>query len=285
MPATPTAPAPSASAAPVDFSGSSVVAPPTDGVLEVDFDLQVQGAAPSRLPAIAVWSNEAELVVGDRTHTGVAYQSHPDFDGYDVFDVLSIAADGSSLSLTWLYCRYEGLIWAWNVDFQHPMTATKATGSCRSSPTTVQTHVRLPPLLATPPPRPTGLEITGKHIHFADTAGTLVLSGRTYDLQAFALVDCETCPRGPWLEIHGLLRGQGEAGFGILYLYPEEHPEKPGQVRLTNTLILPTLWRPDVLYEATWSGSPVNATAGTILVEGEPPTVLARPAPAPLGSR
>ncbi len=117
----------------------------------------------------------------------------------------------------------------------------------------------LPALAAAPAPLDTGMTITGTGIHLGAAGGQVDLAGATWELVPFNTVDCTTCPGGPWYELHSMLLRAGEACFTILYL----RLNVPGSVQLGYTLCLPTLDRPDAVYTASWSGTPLAKQRAT----------------------
>ncbi len=268
-------PQPSGQPTPVDFGPSGQVAPPTDGMLPLSFTLEAQGQAPDRLADFEIRDNVGTLSLDGAPHAGVVYETHPNFGSYDVYDVLSVAQDGSNLGVSWLYCNGDALEWAWTLSYRQTPFPNRATGSCRAAQTPTQTRVRLPALSALPPARPTGFSIDGPEITLGAAVGSMRLGGQTYDIHPLGTVDCSWCPGGSWYEIHCLFRRRGEAGFGILYLFRDT----PTVVTLDNALMLPTLVKPYASFEATWSGQPVAAVQGWFTPPDGPTIVLSRPLP------
>lgn len=266
-------PPPQSPPTPLDLGSPTVVAPATNGTLPGTFTLDSNGSAQPRLPTFDIRGNVGGLSIDGVPHTGVAYQAHYAFGGYDLYDVLSVASDGSDLALTWLYCVGDSLEWVYQLSYLRPMEPSRAAGSCHARPGDVQTQVQLPALLALPPPRPSGFRIVGPGINIGDGVGALVIGGRTYNAHPFATVDCTQCPGGSWYEVHLVFRRENEAGFGILYLYPAA----PTEVHLSNALSFPTLERKRETYQATWSGRPLAAIQGWFSPAGEPAVTLGRP--------
>jgi hypothetical protein len=259
---------------PLDLGSSTLVAPATNGLLPVAFTLQAEGAAPGLISDLAIRENVGELKLDSARHAAVAYQAHYRFGVYDLYDVLSVAQDGSDLAVSWLYCR-PGLEWIWEVSYRHVLAPSAASGICRSTTAGIQTQVRLPPLRALPPPRRSGFKVVGPDINVGEGVGAIRLDGLTYNVHTLATVDCTSCPGGAWYEIHCLFRRQDEAGFGIFYLYPGS----PKHVDFTNALTFPTLERKSVVFQATWSGYPVAAVQGWFSLPDEPDVILGRPLP------
>jgi hypothetical protein len=255
-----------------------VVAPATVGTLTLPWALQADGAAPPRVPVVAVRENLAELAVDGAAHLGTAYLAHFEWAGYDVYDILSVAADGSSLAVTYLYCRGDSLAWVWTLSYAQPLSVSPALtgGGCASARHTQASQVSLPPLLALPPARRSGFTIAGADLHLADAVGGIVITGDLYNVYVLTVIDCSSCPGGPWYEVLCLFRRVGEAGFGILYLYPGS----PDRVTLSHVLMLPGLTPRSQSYAAKWSGTPVAAVRGWHVLPGEPLVLLSRP-PAP----
>jgi hypothetical protein len=243
---------------------------PTSGTLAVDFTANVTGNGTTRLGAVAVTANVADYALLGVGYVGVAYQHHV-WAGYTLYDIVSVADDGSNLAVTYLYCQGTGLPYAYTESFTLAMDYETASGSCSGTETGGTVQVDFPALAAPPTPMDTGMTISGTDIQLGASGGHLDLAGKTWELLPFNTVDCSTdCPGGSWYEIHSLLARAGEACFTILYL----HLADPSTVQLTYTLCMPTLDTSDALYDAAW--------AGTLLAKQIATPHLWRPAAPPL---
>jgi hypothetical protein len=244
---------------------------PTTGTIAVDFTAtSVVGNGTTRLGAVAVTANAADYALLGVNYTGVAYQHHV-WAGYTLYDIVSVADDGSNLAVTYLYCQGTGLPYAYTESFTLAMDYETMSGTCAGTEADTSVPVSLPALTAPPTPMDTGMTISGTDILLGASGGHLDLAGKTWELLPFNTVDCSTeCPGGSWYEIHSLLVRAGEACFTILYL----HLADPSTVQLTYTLCMPTLDTTDALYDAAWSG--------TLLAKHMAPPHLWRPPAAPL---
>lgn len=225
---------------------------PTSGSIAVDFQAtSVSGTGTTRLGPIAVTANAVDYTLLGVAHHGVAYQHHV-WAGYTLYDIVSIAADGSDLAVTYLYCEGPGLPWAYTESFTLAMDYEAASGSCAGTETGATVEVAFPALHHGPTAMDTGMTISGADLQLGPGGGWIVLADRTWELVPFNTVDCSTeCPGGSWYEIHSMILRPGEACFTILYL----HLDSPAAVQLAYTLCLPTLDRPDAVYSADWSGT------------------------------
>jgi hypothetical protein len=225
---------------------------PTSGTLAVDFTAtSVTGNGTTRLGAVAVAANLADYTLLGVPYVGVAYQHHV-WAGYTLYDIVSIAEDGSNLAVTYLYCQGTDLTDAYTESFTLAMDYEVASGVCSGTETDTTVQVDLPALAVAPEPMDTGMTISGTGILLGATGGHLDLAGKTWELLPFNTVDCSTiCPGGSWYEIHSMLVRPAEACFVILYL----QLDAPGTVSLQYTLCMPTLDTTEANYFATWSGA------------------------------
>lgn len=243
-----------------------VLAPATEGSLTLPFTVDAAGAGPDRLDDVALLDASGSLVLSGVSHLAVAYQEHDWVEsGYRLFDLVSLAEDGSNLAVTYLYCQDGALPYAYTESFLHPMDWETTTGSCAGSSRATEVDVSLPPLRAGPPPFDPGVRISGDDVSYDGEQGRVVLAGVERTLQPFNVVDCTDCPGGPWYELHSLLDGPDDACFAIVYLYPED----PSFLQVEYGLCLPTLERLSASLDASWSGQ---------LDAARPPPFL-RPAP------
>jgi hypothetical protein len=212
------------------------------------------------------------------SHLAVAWQDHDwDAAGYHLYDVLSVAEDGSNLAVTFLYCRGDALPYAYTESFLHPMDYEPTSGTCAGAARASSAAVSLPALSALPAHYDPGVRIDGEDVSWDGASGRVRLAGVDRALHPFGFVDCTDCPGGPWLEVHGLLDGPDDACFGILYLFPDD----PSFVQLSYTLCLPGLERPEASLEADWYASGEAARPPGVQIGpglGRPPG-LSRPPP------
>ncbi len=273
--------------------------------LEAAFSVDASGYGTDRLGGIEVAANLASLELSGVAHRGLAYQHHDwQSAGYVLFDLLTVAEDGSNLAVTYLYGQGDALPYAYTESFEHPMDWENTGGEVDWSeqPTTVQPD--MPELVARPAPLDVGIDISGDALWLQDEAGGVLLGGVSYALLPFATVDCSDCPGGPWLEIHALLeeeerretsgsplsrgtsgsplsrgacavgsngdgKGRGTSAlacFGIVYLFPNT----PDYAQLSYGICLPDLSTPEGDFEVSWSGS-LSAARSRAHQAGGPP--------------
>jgi len=238
----------------------------TDAGTKFTFSLNATGEG-VKVKSLAMLGNAGTLSLGGVPHTGVAFESHAwTGAGWDIFDVLSIADDGSNLAVTFLYCKGSELTHFYFESLTDKMTVETAAGTCEALQQETPVNVSLPALKASPSALDTGITIDGADVHLDATGGTMTMASQTWRLVPFGTVDCTQCPGGPWLEIHSLLLGEQQGCFSILYLWPNDKTK----VEAAYTLCLPSLERPTAMLEATWDGVLLQSLA-------QPP--LPRPAP------
>jgi hypothetical protein len=232
---------------------------PTSGTLAVDFTAtSVTGNGTTRLGDVTVAANVADYTLLGVPHVGVAYQHHV-WAGYTLYDIVSVAEDGSNLAVTYLYCQGTDLPYAYTESFTLAMDYEVASGTCSGTETDTTVPVDFPALAVAPTAMDTGMTIAGADLQLGPTGGWIDLAGKTWELLPFNTVDCSTeCPGGSWYELHSMLVRPAEACFTILYL----HLADPGTVQLAYTLCLPTLDTTDGLYDAAWSGTIVPKLRG-----------------------
>jgi hypothetical protein len=225
----------------------------THGAATFAIQVDSTGEGTSRLGALSVIKNKASLQLSGAGHTGIAYQSHAwGAAGYNLYDILSIAEDGSDLAITYLYCQEPALAYAYTESFVLPMDWETATGACESLAQNTQVQVDLPALMASPTPLDTGIAIQGTDISLGPTGGTIKLGGTDYALVPFSTVDCtQQCPGGSWIELHSMLMSSEQGCFAILYLWPDDATK----VQVAYTLCLPSLDRPSAIYNVSWTGA------------------------------
>ena len=275
---------------PVDADSKLDTAPPQDSdppqapSMQAEFLLDASGYGTDRLGGIEVHANLATLELSGVAHRGLAYQHHDwQSAGYVLFDLLTVAQDGSNLAVTYLYGQDGQLPYAYTESFAHPLDWETSGGTVEWSetPTTVQPDI--PELVARPAPLDVGIGIDGDELWLDGQSGEILLDGARYELLPFATVDCTDCPGGPWLEIHCLLtadepatmtwRQAGQACFGIVYLFPND----PDYAQLSYGICLPDLQTPSGDFEVSWSGS--LATARSRSASSGGPTVGRPPRP------
>lgn len=232
---------------------SAAVIAATSASTAIDFGLAANGHGDKRLDALDIAGDTGTLQLVGAAHRGVAYQAHDwGSAGYVLYDVLSIAEDGSDLAVTYLYCQGTNLPYAYTESLVHPMDWEKTTGLCDGDDTPTQATVSLPALTVTPEPIDTGIAIQGADLQLGPSGGHVKLDGETWSLVPFNTVDCTAdCPGGSWIELHSMLLRDQQGCFAILYLFPQS----PDHVQLSYTLCLPALERPTATYDAAWSGT------------------------------
>ncbi len=259
----------------LDTSSPSDSDPPSTPSLVAEFELDASGYGTDRLGGITVSANLATLELSGVAHRGLAYQHHDwQSAGYVLFDLLTVAEDGSNLAVTYLYGQDGQLPYAYTESFDHPLDweTTGGNVSWSDTPTIVQPEV--PELAARPAPLDVGISIAGDELWLDGSSGGIVLEGASYELLPFATVDCTDCPDGPWLEIHALLAGDEAREavptcFGIVYLFPNQ----PDHAQLSYGICLPDLETPRGEYEVSWSGSLAQARSRAVAAPpvGRPP--------------
>jgi hypothetical protein len=262
--------APDAPSHPDAAVGTSPVADMTDGTFALNSRLRSAGAGTSVVGDIHVTDNLAFLDVGDQGHAGFVYQAHLDFGGYDIYDLVSIADDGSELGVTYLYCQGDDLVYVYTETFAQPLIGEATSGSCQVALRATSAHVALPALQALPPGLDTGIAIDGPNLELHGDRGEVTLAGESYELLPFGTVNCSGCPDGPWLELHSLLVNDGGACFGIIYLFPDHHDA----AQLDYTICLPSLVRRDAHFDVSWSGAlhaRSRAADGPVIRHPRPP--------------
>jgi len=230
-----------------------VAIPATTGQAQIDFTLAASGAGQKRLDALAIAQDTGTLTLTGSAHRGIAYQMH-DWGqaGYVLYDVLSIAEDGSDLAVTYLYCQGTNMPYAYTESLVHPMDWETTSGTCEGTAAPLTASADLPALNVTTQPMDTGISIQGSDLQLGSGGGNVVLGGKQWQLVPFNTVDCSTnCPGGSWYEIHTLLTADQQGCFAILYLFPDS----PSYVQLSYTMCLPSLERPTATYQADWTGA------------------------------
>jgi hypothetical protein len=197
----------------LDTAGPQDSGLPSLAQLETAFTVDASGGGEQRLDSVSVQGNLASLVLSGVPHTGFAYQHHDwQSTGYVLFDLLTVADDGSNLAVTYLYGQDGQLPYVYTESFEHPMDweVSSGTVSWEQTPTTIQPQV--PALEARPNPTDLGIDMDGEELWLEGSSGGVVVDGVSFELLPFASVDCTDCPGGPWLELHSLLvPGDGAA--------------------------------------------------------------------------
>ena len=226
--------------------------PPASDSLRTAFTLDATGMGSDRLAAVEVQGNVVELELSGVSHRGVAYQHHDwQSTGYVLFDLLTVAVDGSNLAVTYLYGQDGALPYVYTESFEHPMDWENSSGAVTWLDASTVVTPGIPELLARPQPTDVGITITGDELWLSGTSGGILLEDRSYELLPFATVDCTDCPGGPWLELHCLFVDEDRSCFGIVYLFPDE----PGLAQLSYGLCLPDLQTPSDEFGVAWSGT------------------------------
>ncbi len=232
--------------------------PATEGTLDVAFDLESSGTGSDRVGNIDLAGSTGILTLDGVGHQAVAYQDHDwsSETGYHLYDLISIADDGSNLAVSYLYCSGSSLEHVYTESFLHPLDAEGASGSCDAVAAPFEAEVALPALTVLPDPIDLGITIDGADVSLAGSTGSVTLEGVDREWLPFASVDCSDCPGGPWYEIHGLAVGPDDACFTIGYLFPDD----PTYVQFAYSICLPSLDRPDdISLNASWEGEFNNA--------------------------
>lgn len=250
--------APDEAEVPADAQGEAgppvdLAIPATMGQAQMGFTVAASGAGQKRLDALDIAQDTGTLTLEGSAHRGIAYQMH-DWGqaGYVLYDVLSVAEDGSDLAVTYLYCQGTNLPYAYTESLVHPMDWETTAGTCEGTGTPMTAAADLPALSVTTQPLNTGISIQGSDLQLGAAGGNVVLGGKQWQLVPFNTVDCSTnCPGGSWYEIHTLLTADQQGCFAILYLFPDS----PTYVQLSYTMCLPSLERPTATYQADWTGA------------------------------
>jgi hypothetical protein len=275
--------------------------------LETSFTVDASGSGDSRLQTVTVQDNLASLVLSGVSHRGVAYQHHDwQSTGYVLFDLLTVAEDGSNLAVTYLYGQDGQLPYAYTESFEHPMDWETTTGTVDWQETPTMVSPDIPELTGRPEPLDVGISINGDELWLEGDSGEILLEGQTYDLLPFATVDCTDCPGGPWLELHCLLDGVGSGaalsrggavgslegvgsgaalsrggavgsnaagkggGTSALACFGIVYlfPNEPAYAQLSYGICLPGLQTPSGEYEVSWTGGLVSVVSAGL---AEPP--------------
>jgi hypothetical protein len=115
-----------------------------------------------------------------------------------------------------------------------------ATGSCAILEKSTTENVTFPALDFPPPSVVSGFSITGSQMAFDGThVGSTTISGTSYALYPFNVVDCTACASPGWYELHSLLWDEKNknACLGILYL----EQNTPSTVGLAYMMCLPAV--------------------------------------------
>lgn len=240
---------------------------PTRGTLENAFTLHAaEVTGDDRLAALALAEGAGTLTLAGADHAAVAWLDHDWSEaGYHLYDVLSVADDGTGLAVTWLYAQGDAVPYVYTEGYGLPVDWEYASGALVATADPGVAAVDLPPLRALPPPMDSGFTVSGDLALDAE-GGAVSLGGVTRTVHPMGVVDCATCPGGPWYEIHVVLAGD-DACFAIVYLFPEE----PARAQLEYGLCLPTLERLSAPLDVTWSGAPAARRGPPAPVRGVPP--------------
>jgi hypothetical protein len=238
--------------APGDTDPGGETGDPVSASFVAAFRVDAEGSGDDRVDSARVEENRVELILEGAPHRGLAYQHHDwQSAGYVLFDLITVAEDGSNLAVTYLYGQGDLLPYAYTESFLHPMDWESTSGSVAWSEQPTEVEPSIPALEARPDPTDLGVTIAGDALWLEGAAGGVTVDGVGYELLPFASVDCTDCPGGPWLELHSLLVEGADACFGIVYLFPEE----PGYAQLSYGFCLGSLSTLEGSYEVDWSGS------------------------------
>jgi hypothetical protein len=248
------------------FDGTAIAA--TGAETKLSFSLNATGEGALKVKSLSIDTNLGSLSLSGAPHTGVAFESHAWTDaGWDIYDVLSIADDGSNLAVTFLYCQGTALTHFYVESFTDKIQVETATGTCEVAQQETAVKVSLPALKALPAALDTGITIDGTDIHLDAAGGTVTLGSQSWQLVPFNTVDCTQCPGGPWFEIHSMLLGDQQGCFTILYLYPDDKTK----LQAAYTMCLPSLDRPTAWFDVSWDGVPVQSLMHPPLPRPAPP--------------
>lgn len=248
---------PDAEAGPID-AGTPFL-PASNGTFVTSFQLSSTGTGTVRVDDVSLTDNVGTVQLAGVEHRGVAYLSHEWTEaGYTLFDVISIAQDGSDFAVTYLYCQGTQLVNAYTESFTLSLDWENATGACDFVMQSFETQAVLPRLDAHPTVMDSGITVAGAQIALDENGGMVEVLGSSWELLPFETVDCTECPGGPWYEVHSMLHRPEAGCFGILYLFPDS----PDEVMLANVLCLPGFEQPYQMYAASWSGSVPPETTG-----------------------
>lgn len=244
---------------------------PTAGPLDVGLSVDAELAKTARLKSFSLAGSLGTLRLDGVDHHGIVYLDHdwPE-SGYHLYDVFSVADDGSALAITYLYEADGNIPYAYTESYGLPMDWEATSGTLLATPAATPLNVELPALTTSPPAFDVGISIDGADAHLDATGGDLTLAGVNRDVHPFGAVDCTDCPGGPWLEIHAVLSNDDDACFAILYLYPDD----PSVVHVEHGLCVPTLERLRGAVAASWSGTLTmpNARRADAPIRGVPPS-------------
>ncbi len=248
---------------------------PTEGELPLGFLAAADITGSDRLETLVLTAGAGTFDLGGIAHTGTVYLDHdwPEA-GYHLYDLISIATDGSAVGMTYLYESAGSVPYAYTESYTIPMDWEVASGSLLTTNSDGSAALSLPALRALPPPLDVGIVVDGVDIQLNAAGGTLTLDGVSRAVHPFGTVDCSGCPGGPWLEVHSVLAREDDACFAILYLFPED----PTFVQVEHGLCLPSLKRLSGAVVAGWSGAlrEVDARRVRAPIRGVPPRRRAR---------
>ncbi len=255
-------------------SGQQVVVPETHGAVQLPFSVDASGDGVARVKQIDIAANRGGYLFNDAQHVAFAYQTHSwGAAGYDLYDVVSLAKDGSDFAVSYLYCQTGSLPFVYSESFSEAMAVENASGTCVGAAQATSTQVDLPALTARPTFLQTGITVSADGLTLGQADGQVTLDGKGYDLVPFNTVDCSTCPGGPWLELHSMLLGDAEACFGIVYLFPNA----PTTIQLGYVVCLPGLEQTSTTFTGSWSGALKSSLRRKVLFRPRPPFPVSGP--------
>jgi hypothetical protein len=245
-----------------------ITIPATQTLFAVPFGIDATGVGQKRLDELSIKGDQGTIRLSGVDHAAVAYTSHDWGEaGFVLYDLVSIANDGSNLAVTYLYCNGSELQYAYTESLVDPMDWESTTGGCKPNADPVAVKLALPALRTEPVAMDTGIQIQGADLTLDAAGGTAVLEGKTWTLVPFNTVDCsKDCPGGSWYEIHTMLMGDQEGCFAILYLFPDQ----PQIVQLSYGFCMPSAATPSAEYDASWSGT-LQAKAAPMMWRPKPP--------------
>jgi hypothetical protein len=241
-----------------------VVAAPS-GQWSVDMDVSFHGKGAKDIGAIAIDHGIGTIEIEGTSAQAFLYTHTPVPTGNGdagafagEVDYQIVAAQGNRLVLAWITCSGSDLGWIYyeTTDGVKSTMELAASGTCTVAMKPTSETVSLPALDIAPPSLVSGFTITGADLSFDGTnAGTANLAGQAWTMYPFNVVDCATCSKTGWQELHSLFwnKDTQDACAGILYL----QANAPTQVELAYMICFPGVSDPlkndQQFFDATWT--------------------------------
>jgi hypothetical protein len=245
-------------------SSDIVVAAPM-GTWNVDVDVSFHGKGAMDIGAIAIDHGVGTMEIGGATAQAFLYTHTPVPTGNgdagefaSEVDYEIVAAQDNRLVLAWITCSGSdlGYIYYETTDGLSSKMELPASGTCTVAMKSSNEAVSLPALDIAPPPLVSGFTITGADLSFDGTnPGSANLGGQTWSMYPFNVVDCSTCSKTGWQELHSLFWNAStkNACAGILYL----QANAPMQIELAYMICFPDVTDPlkndQQFFNATWT--------------------------------